>query len=221
MHLLLVESRYERLVVEDGEEPAPDLEQTRHQVLVLGRRRLVAVVPHEVDAGLNDHVDQGRDGLVVVLVEAGGELVLPGVEDRPPAHLVGLHVDHTAAGDGGRGGDREVHRLEDHVHVLGHLDDLPAHQAELLVVVEHGVHVLDPNGVDGAVENEPATVLLVHLGGEDTVPNGEDTIGPIVRDFIEVTIELSHGDGLRVKNLNVSFHFLHKSFLMKLSKGTA
>jgi hypothetical protein len=52
------------------------------------------------------------------------------------------------------------------------------------------------------------------LRGKNTIPHGEDTIGPIVRDFIEVTIELAHGNGLGVYNLDVSFHFLHQSFLI-------
>ena len=52
-------------------------------------------------------------------------------------------------------GDGEVGGLEDHVHRRRHLDDLAAHEAELLVVVEHSVHVLDPDRVHRA-ERRPS-----------------------------------------------------------------
>ena len=38
--------------------------------------------------------------------------------------------------------------LEHHVHPLGELDPLSIGETEHLVVVEHSVHVLDPQGVD-------------------------------------------------------------------------
>ena len=66
--------------------------------------------------------------------------------------------------DSGRGGLFQVLWLKYHVHLVGHLDDLPAHQAELLVVIQHGVHVLYPHGVHGPVKDDPLT-LLCHAGG--------------------------------------------------------
>jgi len=42
---------------------------------------------------------------------------------------------------------------------FGELDDLSAAEAELLVVVQDGVHVLDPDGVDRTIEHVPALVL--------------------------------------------------------------
>ena len=52
----------------------------------------------------------------------------------------------------------EIHGLEDETHDVGHLDDLAAHQTQLLVVVQHSVHVLDPQSVDGAVKDDPLAV---------------------------------------------------------------
>ena len=49
----------------------------------------------------------------------------------------------------------QVLRLKDHILSVSHLDDLSAHEAELLVVVEHCVHVLDPDGVDRSVKDYP------------------------------------------------------------------
>eukprot|EP00959_Pyramimonas_sp_CCMP1952_P212024 4437141-Pyramimonas_sp.AAC.1 len=73
-----------------------------------------------------------------------------------------------APGDGGGRGDGEVLHLEDHVHGATHLDDLAVGEAELLVVVQHGVHVLDPNGVHRAVQQHPLAVArgVVREGAE-------------------------------------------------------
>ena len=59
---------------------------------------------------------------------------------------------------GGGGGDLEVHGLEDEVGGAGQLDDLAAHQTQLLVVVQHRVHVLNPDGVHRAVKYQPLPV---------------------------------------------------------------
>ena len=39
-------------------------------------------------------------------------------------------------------------------------DDLSAAQTELLVVIQHSVHVLNPHGVHGSVKHVPALVLV-------------------------------------------------------------
>ena len=43
------------------------------------------------------------------------------------------------------------------------MDDLPAHQAELLAVVQHRVQVLNPGGVRGAVQDDPLPLLAVKI----------------------------------------------------------
>ena len=58
-------------------------------------------------------------------------------------------------------GLREIHGLEQHGHGRRHLDDLAAHQTQLLVVVQYRVHVLDPHRVDRAVERHPLPVRCV------------------------------------------------------------
>jgi len=131
---------------------------------------------------------------------------------------VRLHVDHTAAGDSSRRSDSKIHWLEDHIHILAHLNDLTAHEAELLVIVKHSVHVLDPNGIDWAIKDKPPSVLLVHLRCKDTIPDGKNSVGPVVGDLIEITIKLAHGDGLGVDHLDVCLHLLHEALLIQLSK---
>ena len=72
----------------------------------------------------------------------------------------------------------EVHGFEDQRHLVAHLNDLAGHEAQLLVVVQHRVHVLYPDGVDGTVENHP---LLVLRGRRSKLAEciGNDTIRPL------------------------------------------
>lgn len=58
----------------------------------------------------------------------------------------------------GWGGHLKVHGLEDEAHLRGHLDNLTAHQAQLLVVVQHRVHVLDPHSIHRPVKDQPLPV---------------------------------------------------------------
>ena len=61
--------------------------------------------------------------------------------------------------DGGWGGDGQVLDLEEHVDVGRELDALAVGQAQHLVVVQHRVHVLDPQGVHRPVADDPLVVL--------------------------------------------------------------
>ena len=54
----------------------------------------------------------------------------------------------------GVGGEGGAH-LEDDAHRGGHLDDLAVGQAQLAIVVEHGVHVLDPQGIHWSIQDQP------------------------------------------------------------------
>lgn len=60
---------------------------------------------------------------------------------------------------------------------LCELDDLPRAEAQLLVVVQHRVHVLNPDGIHWPIEHVP---LLIGVGGDGPRPDegGEDPICP-------------------------------------------
>lgn len=69
----------------------------------------------------------------------------------------------------------------------------------LLVVVEHGVHVLNPDGVDGPVKDDPLAVVrcgqrLLAVG------DGQHAVRPLVADGVEAAVQLAHGDGLGVED---------------------
>ena len=89
------------------------------------------------------------------------QLLNPGVNEGLIADRARLHVNHTAAGHSGRRSDRQVLYFEHHCHVVGERDDLSGVKAELLIVVEHSVHGLNPEGIDGAIEHDP--MLFVRL----------------------------------------------------------
>ena len=103
-------------------------------------------------------------------------------------------------------------------------------QAQLLVVVEHRVHALDPNSVNGPVEEHPLVVRSVVLGAR-TDDLGDDSVPPLVRVSVELcilrrvnvnvrlvrvwcmydkcllrsltSVKLAHGDGLGVEMVNL------------------
>eukprot|EP00964_Phaeocystis_antarctica_P042671 scaffold24462_cov48-Phaeocystis_antarctica.AAC.3 len=117
---------------------------------------------------------------------------------------VSLALSGAVFSDGGRRGDAKVLDLKHDAVVLGEGDDLAGVEAELLVVVEDGVHVLDPDGVDGAVEVHPLDLILLHprllrVGLRYvTDEHGADAVGPLTRLQVECAVELVHSDTLRV-----------------------
>jgi len=60
--------------------------------------------------------------------------------------------------DSGGGGDGQILHLKQHVDVRRKLDSLGVGQAQHLVVVQHGVHVLNPQGVHRAITDHPLVV---------------------------------------------------------------
>jgi hypothetical protein len=68
--------------------------------------------------------------------------------------------------------------------------------ARVRVIVHDGVHILDPDGVDGAVEDQPREVLLVLI--RLTPERGEDPLGPFVGDHVEEAEHLGRVGRLRV-----------------------
>ena len=64
----------------------------------------------------------------------------------------------------------------------------------------HRIHVLNPDRVHGAVEDEP---LLVRRGiaGTGTEGHRKNSVCPLMRNGVKLTIQLAHGDGLRVDDV--------------------
>ena len=159
------------------------------------------------DIGVNELCES-----VTVRVERRRESLQPRLQHRRLGRLVRLQarwqevrrldVDHTAAGDRCGRRDGEVLHLEDHAVRLCQRDDLARVQAELLVVVQHRVHVLDPDRVDGAVEDHPLEFLqrdarllrvrLRHMTDEHRC----DSVGPLASLQVKGAVQLVHRDRL-------------------------
>lgn len=72
-----------------------------------------------------------------------------GDKQRDPA------THHAISGHRRRGRVVDVRRLEDDLAARGHRDPVAVSQGQGLVVIEDGIQVLDPDGVDGAIEDQP------------------------------------------------------------------
>jgi hypothetical protein len=92
----------------------------------------------------------------------------------------------------------EVADLEDHLHVREQRDALVGGEREHPVVVHHGVHGLDPVGVEVAVEHDPLG-LLVGDGRELAHDVGEEAVLPLAGGEGDEAVELLGLDGLGVQ----------------------
>mmetsp|Transcript_13850 Transcript_13850/g.49705 ORF Transcript_13850/g.49705 Transcript_13850/m.49705 type:complete len:401 (+) Transcript_13850:634-1836(+) len=208
----LVHLRDFLFVAELVEQRLVETHERLREVDLLHRLRLLAHLRRDAKARRDEPVEHSGDLLLLRLVQRRRERVEPGQEHRPPAEQRGLDVDHPAPRDGGGGRHGQVRDFEDHVHEPLHRDDLAAVQTQLLVVVEHRVHVFDPNRVDGAVQHEPLPVRA-RVVRESLVHHREDAVLPLLRLRVALSVQLTHRDRLRVHALELA---LHLSFLAAL-----
>ena len=125
-----------------------------------------------------------------------GAVTDPGVEERLPVEIGVGDEDDTVTGDGSGGGIPEVLDLEGHLCSVEHGNTLGISEGEDLVIVEHRVEVLDPNGIDGTIAANPV-VHFVRLGVLSLPDFGENTGFPL-SNIVHHTEHLLAGDGLRV-----------------------
>mmetsp|Transcript_20779 Transcript_20779/g.35679 ORF Transcript_20779/g.35679 Transcript_20779/m.35679 type:complete len:2651 (-) Transcript_20779:3350-11302(-) len=118
-----------------------------------------------------------------------------GLQHRLPGQLGGGDVDDSGAGHGGRGGIGQGLGLEAALDAGGHGNAVPVGQGQQLVVVEHCVQVLDPNGVHRAIADDPNVLGLLFVGLAPQV--GEDTVVP-VPGHVHAPEHLRGRDGLGV-----------------------
>ena len=180
--------------------------ERRDEVDVHGGDGLLEVLANKGQPAVDGLVEQAEDVSLGLVRHPLGKLgVRPGGDVGQPAELVGRHVHHTAPRHRGGGRHRQVLNLEEHAHGDRiELDALAVGEAQGAVVVEHGVHVLDPDGVDWAVKDDP---LLLHGLVGDGVANqgGAQAVGPLARAQVVLSVELSHLDALGVEHVGVDF----------------
>ena len=66
------------------------------------------------------------------------------------------------------------------------------------VVIQNCVHVLNPQRVDGAIEEHPVEVVGLVVDGE-AHERGDQSVGPLLRCLVHLTVELSHGHRLGIE----------------------
>mmetsp|Transcript_8712 Transcript_8712/g.14814 ORF Transcript_8712/g.14814 Transcript_8712/m.14814 type:complete len:985 (-) Transcript_8712:5078-8032(-) len=180
------------------------LEQTSQREDELLRRhrgRHAAIFAHEVTHHGKGPVKEPRQVLNVV-GQTDRQAAQPDVTYRGPANVAGLTEDHADTGHGGRGGLLQVLGFEEHRHGVAHLDDLTRGEAELLVVVEHRVHVFNPHRIDRSVKHHPLAVGRRVLGAL-AEGHGQDSLHKLVRVLVEETIQLLGSDRFGVNRVDL------------------
>mmetsp|Transcript_4454 Transcript_4454/g.12986 ORF Transcript_4454/g.12986 Transcript_4454/m.12986 type:complete len:489 (-) Transcript_4454:593-2059(-) len=185
-----------------GEAALEHAQRRVHEVVAYGLHVVAHVLAHEVEGPVQECAEElehaWHHGLRGRGLRRG-----PGRHLRRGANARdGLHVDdaHAAHGRGGR--DGEVLHLKDDVHARGHGDDLAGDEAEFLVVVEHRVHVLDPDGVHGAVEDDPLAVECL-VGHRHAHERGHEAVAPLLGHGVHRPVELAHRNRLWVERVPV------------------
>lgn len=73
----------------------------------------------------------------------------------------------------------QIHGLENQVRRRRELDDLSRREAELLVIVQYRVHVLDPKCVHRTVEDQPLSIQI-NGHGKGSVGHRQNAVAPLV-----------------------------------------
>ncbi|KAH6607744.1 hypothetical protein Trco_004057 [Trichoderma cornu-damae] len=160
--------------------------------------------------------DLGLDGQRLGRALARGDAVLVQVLEGDAAEgldVVGNHhvgrngvlaePNHATSTDGGE--RRILQRLDlEHDSDVGRqVEALSVGQGEQLVVVEDAVQVLDPLGVDVAVEDDPVSlgVLAAEVVDDLAEDAGEEAVGPLSRGGVQVAVERLLGHDLGVDDV--------------------
>ena len=82
-------------------------------------------------------------------------------------------------------------------------DPLPVGQRQQSVVVHHRVHVLHPQGVHVAVEQDVLALVLVGGAVDLAEDVGEEAVGPVAGDRVQDAVELDDAHGLGVHHVQL------------------
>jgi len=137
------------------------------QIYVTTRNHLFALFSHENIGFLKQIFELGHQPVYLETCggDIGGNLIFgnlklllfeevpPRIDDWLPSQLVAVDVHHSAPTDGCGTGHRQILHFKEHQERLGEFDSLSVGETEHFVIVQNGVQVLDPDGVNGAVEH--------------------------------------------------------------------
>lgn len=127
------------------------------QVLTDRSNHFLAVSDNKIDHRNDDFKDKFVDGFYefLVFLDLGRKFLFPLEEQRHESQSSRLNVNHAAATDGSWGRNSQVFDFEHHRHVGGQSQDLSTVETQFLVIIKDCVHVLNPDGVNRAIEHDP------------------------------------------------------------------
>lgn len=87
-------------------------------------------------------------------------------------------------------------------HGRAHLHNLSTVETQLLVVIQHCVHVFNPDSIHWPIEEDPLTVWR---GVSGTFPEelGQDAVLPLMTDRVKLAIQLTHGNAFGVHHMQL------------------
>lgn len=102
-------------------------------------------------------------------------------------------VDHATTRYSGRGCGLKVFNLKKHSKFFPEFDSFTVGQTQGQVVIEDSVEILNPEGIDWAIEGNPVMgfIFTVVALSDD---RGHKAVGPLLREDVDLAIKLAHGD---------------------------
>eukprot|EP00968_Pinguiococcus_pyrenoidosus_P001290 scaffold57_cov254-Pinguiococcus_pyrenoidosus.AAC.43 len=142
------------------------------------------------------------DELLNQFVEARADLfsldARPRGRDGEPVEVLFADVDDSRARDRRRTGVDERLHLEHELDVVGHGNTITIGKRQHSIVVQHGVEIFDPDGVNGAVHHDPRVVRVAGIV-VFRPDRGEDTGDPFPGEPVHFAIQLLGAHGLRIQ----------------------
>ena len=124
--------------------------------------------------------------------------VQPCIDYWFPTQVLWKHVHHTTSANCSRRSHSQIHHLEQHSHSWGQLYSLTIGKTKHHVVIKNSVHVLNPKSINRSIENYPVGCLRILLTNTLSHNWRGKTITPLLSQFIDFTIQLSHRNCFRI-----------------------
>ena len=97
-------------------------------------------------------------GLIVVC-----KLIKPLIKEGIPLEVLGLEIHHSASRNSSRTCFQQVLNFKYYTHLVSEFDSLSIRHTKLLVIVQNGVHVLNPEGINWPIEENPIQIYTFIL----------------------------------------------------------
>lgn len=130
--------------------------------------------------------------------------LFPFVEQWRYPQGFGLHINHTTSTNGSRRSHSQVLNLEHHGHMRGEGQDLPRVETQFLIIIEHSVHIFDPQSIDRPIKHDPM-FLRWPIRTAFSYCVRKDSVSPLLSCATEHTVQLAHCYRFWVYDVGVYF----------------